>query len=121
MSSWFSIVVARVAPLMQLQPPLVSAAYAFVTEAWNFSRHDFPALFFSQASSAVSSASFPLDRLAWHLMTHATALLTAFATLASHLPVSDFGSGMLPVSSPPNGVPGDRPHGRCRRRRRRID
>jgi len=33
-------------PLTQLQPPLVSLALAFVTEAANFSRHDLPALFF---------------------------------------------------------------------------
>jgi len=52
-----------------------------------------------------SSASFPLARLAWHLMTHPTAVLTAFATLASHAAVGDFGTGMKPVSSPPNGVP----------------
>src|SRR4029077_14420929 len=34
-----------------------------------------------------SSASFPLARLAWHLMTHPTAFLTAFATLASNAAV----------------------------------
>src|SRR5690349_22403197 len=99
------MMVERVAALMQLQPPLVSLLCAFVAEATNFSRQDCPALFFSQASSAASSASFPLARLAWHFPMHATAFPTALPIDSSHLRVSLFvvGSEQRPVAT--NDVP----------------
>ena len=68
---------------------------------------DLPASVFSHESSAVSSASFPLARLAWHLSMHAISLPSAFAAPASHFAMADFAGGMSPVSSPPNGVPLD--------------
>src|SRR6516162_1984063 len=70
----------------------------------NFATQDFPASVFSHASSAVSSASFPLARLAWHLSMHAISLPAAFAAPASHFAVGLLAGGMKPVSSPPNGV-----------------
>src|SRR5256885_1177056 len=57
----------------------------------------------SQASSAVSSASFPSARSLWHLKMHEAALPRALPTQSSHFATSLLG-GMNPVSSPPKGV-----------------
>ena len=81
---------------------------SFAIDAANTCAQDLPVLrVFSHASSAVSSASFPLARLAWHLARHAIYLPAAFAAPDSHFALADFGVGMSPVSSPPNGVPLD--------------
>src|SRR6516164_4952602 len=91
---------AIVVPLMQDgQPDSLEIARV------NFAAQDLPASVFSQESSAVSSASFPLARLAWHLKMHALSLSAAFAAPASHFAVGLLAGGMRPVSSPPHGVP----------------
>ena len=93
---------AMVVPLMQDgQPDSLEIARV------NFATQDLPASVLSHESSAVSSASFPLARLAWHLSMHAISLPSAFAAPASHFALADFNVGMSPVSSPPNGVPLD--------------
>src|SRR5262249_58745569 len=91
-----------VVPLMHAGQP-----DSLAIDAVNFAAQDLPASVFSHASSAVSSASFPLARLAWHLSMHAISLPAAFAAPASHFALVHFGGGMSPVSSPPNGVPVD--------------
>src|SRR5581483_616298 len=62
----------------------------------------------SHASSAASSASFPVCRLQWHLRIETASFPTAFPTLFSHFVIGPFGGsgGMKPPSSPPNGAPG---------------
>src|SRR5437667_1060605 len=65
----------------------------------NFARQSSSHMF-----SSVSSASEPFARFAWHFDEHLRSFATLDATLTSHF--STVGSaGMLPVSSPPNGVP----------------
>jgi hypothetical protein len=91
-----------VVPLMQAGQP-----DSLAIDAANFAVQELPASVFSHESSAVSSASFPLARLAWHFPMHATSLPAAFAAPASHFALADFGGGMSPLSSPPNGVPLD--------------
>src|SRR6516165_6984855 len=91
---------AMVVPLMQDGQPV-----SLAIDAANFAVQDFPASVFSHASSAVSSTSLPLKRLAWHLPMHASSFASAFAAPASHFALADFGTGTVPVSSPPNGVP----------------
>src|SRR6516164_6606162 len=93
---------AMVVPLMHAGQP-----FSLAIAPANFAVQDFPAGVFSHESSAVSSASFPLARLAWHLSMHAISLPAAFAAPASHFALADFAVGMSPVSSPPNGVPLD--------------
>src|SRR6516225_10378636 len=93
---------AMLVPLMQDGQPDSLAMVAA-----NFAVQDFPTSVFSHESSAVSSASFPLARLAWHFMMHPISLPAAFAAPASHFALADFGVGTKPVSSPPNGVPLD--------------
>src|SRR5262249_11880043 len=57
---------------------------------------------FSQASSVASSVNLPLDRLSVHLPMHPT----AFPIPSSHFKVVLWDrSGIVPVSSPPKGVP----------------
>src|SRR6516162_5522274 len=90
---------AMLVPLMQDGQPDSLAMVAA-----NFAVQDFPTSVFSHESSAVSSASFPLARLAWHFMMHAVSLPTALAAPASHFAVGLLAGGMRPVSSPPNGV-----------------
>ena len=86
--------------------PLMHAGQndSLAIDAVNFAAQDLPASVFSQESSAVSSASFPLARLAWHLSMHAISLPAAFPAPASHFATVDFAGGIKPVSSPPNGV-----------------
>ena len=91
-----------VVPLMHAGQP-----DSLAIDAANFAVQALPASVFSHASSAVSSASFPLARLAWHLSMHPISLPAAFAAPASHFALGDFAVGMSPVSSPPNGVPLD--------------
>ena len=91
-----------VVPLMQDGQP-----DSLAIDAVNFAAQELPASVFSHESSAVSSASFPLARLAWHLKMHALSLSLAFAAPASHFALADFAVGMSPESSPPNGVPLD--------------
>ena len=89
-----------VVPLMQDgQPDSLDIAKV------NFAAQDVPTSVFSHASSAVSSASFPLARLAWHLPMHAVSLPLAFAAPASHFAMADFAVGTKPLSSPPKNVP----------------
>src|SRR6516165_4408761 len=88
-----------VVPLMQDGQPF-SLAMAPAKSAVQ----DFPTSVFSHESSAVSSASFPLARLAWHFRMHAVSLPWAFAAPASHFAAGLLAGGMMPVSSPPNGV-----------------
>src|SRR5262245_32828497 len=100
-----SMTVERPVTLTQPQPVGDgSPVWAFAPAAANFSRHDLPARFFSQLSSVVSSGNLPLDRLRVHLPIQPTAVPTAFAMLDSHFSVA-FPAGMVPASSPPNGVP----------------
>src|SRR6516164_11137548 len=91
-----------VVPLMQDGQP-----DSLAIDPANFAKQDFPASVFSHESSAVSSASFPLARLAVHFPMHAISLPAAFPAPASHFALADFGVGTKPVSSPPNGVPLD--------------
>src|SRR5215471_1319949 len=93
---------AMVVPLMHAGQP-----DSLAIDAANFAVQDLPTSVFSQESSAVSSASFPLARLAWHLSMHAMSLPAAFAAPDSHFALVDFAVGTSPVSSPPNGVPLD--------------
>src|SRR5262249_22975100 len=86
-----------VVPLMHAGQP-----DSLAMDAANFAVQDLPTSVFSQESSAVSSASFPLARLAWHLRMHAISLSTAFAAPASHFALA--AGGTKPVSSPPKGV-----------------
>src|SRR6516225_7425740 len=88
-----------VVPLMQDGHP-----FSLAIDAAKSAVQDLPARVFSHESSAVSSASFPLARLAWHLTMHAISLSAAFPAPASHFAMSDFAGGTKPVSSPPNGV-----------------
>src|SRR6516225_502832 len=83
----------------------VGQPFSLAMDAVNFAAQDFPASVFSHESSAVSSASFPFTRSAWHLKMHAISLLSAFAAPASHFVMGPFGAsgGTKPVSSPPNG------------------
>src|SRR6516165_157725 len=90
---------AMVVPLMHAGQP-----FSLAMDAANFAEQDLPASVFSHESSAVSSASFPLARSAWHLKMQAISLLAAFAAPASHFAVALFGGGMKPVSSPPHGA-----------------
>src|SRR6516165_2978765 len=89
-----------VVPLMQDGQP-----DSLAMDAANFAVQDFPASVFSHESSAVSSASLPAKRLAWHLPMHASSFASAFPAPASHFAKADFAGGMSPLSSPPNGVP----------------
>ena len=91
-----------VVPLMQDGQP-----FSMEMAKVKLAKQDLPARPVSQAFSAVSSASFPLTRLAWHLSMHLISLPSAFAAPASHFAMAEFGGGMSPVSSPPNGVPLD--------------
>src|SRR5262252_5604834 len=86
-----------VVPLMQDGQP-----FSLAMAAAKSAVQDFPTSVFSHESSAVSSASFPLARLAWHLRMHAISLSTAFAAPASHFALA--AGGTKPVSSPPKGV-----------------
>src|SRR6516165_12163161 len=88
---------AMVVPLMHDGQP-----DSFAMDAANFAVQDLPTSVFSHESSAVSSASFRLARLAWHLRMHAISLSTAFPAPASHFAMVDFAGGTKPVSSPPN-------------------
>src|SRR6516165_10423163 len=90
---------AMVVPLMHAGQP-----FSLAMDAANFAVQDLPTSVFSHESSAVSSASFKLARLAWHLMMHAISLSAAFPAPASHFAVGLLAGGMKPVSSPPNGV-----------------
>jgi hypothetical protein len=85
--------------------PLIHAGQPFslAMAAAKSAVQDLPVVrLFSHASSAVSSASFPLARLAWHFWMHAISLPAAFAAPASHF--ASAAGGIKPVSSPPNGV-----------------
>ena len=62
-----------VVPLMHAGQP-----FSLAIAAAKSAVQDLPASVFSHASSAVSSASFPLARLAWHLRMHAISLSAAF-------------------------------------------
>ena len=82
-----------VVPLMHPGQPV-----SLAIDAANSCAQDLPVLrVFSHASSAVSSASFPLARLAWHFRMHAISLPSAFAAPASHFALA--AGGMEPVSS----------------------
>src|SRR5213080_3708217 len=70
-----------------------------------FALHDFTGSVDSQASSAVSSASFPSARLMWQPRMHTSALEAAFATVCWHFAAFLF-RGKQPASSPPKGSPG---------------
>ena len=70
-----------------------------------FALHDFAASVDSQASSAVSSTSFPFARLMWQPRMHTSALEAAFATACWHFAAFLF-RGKQPASSPPKGSPG---------------
>src|SRR5262245_9246676 len=59
----------------------------------------------SHRSSAAASESVPFARFAWHFEEHLSSLAAFEATLTSHLRTVG-SAGMLPVSSPPKGVPG---------------
>ena len=88
-----------VVPLMQDGQP-----DSLAIDAVNFAAQDFPTSVFAHESSAVSSASFPLARLAWHFRMHAISLSAAFPAPDSHFAVGLLAGGRKPVSSPPNGV-----------------
>src|SRR6516164_11447895 len=88
-----------VVPLMHAGQPV-----SLAIDSANFAVQDLPTRVVSHESSAVSSASFPLARLAWHLRMHAISLSAAFPAPDSHFAVGLLAGGRKPVSSPPNGV-----------------
>src|SRR5437667_12855733 len=66
-----------------------------------FALHDFTASVDSQASSAVSSASFPSARLTWQPRMHTSAVEAAFASVCGHFAVVLL-KGEQPGSSAPS-------------------
>src|SRR5262249_26845556 len=62
--------------------------------------------FVSHVFSVAASGYFPLARPMWHFTSPPASFAVAFATRLSHLVMGPLGAsnGIVPVSSPPNGV-----------------